>query len=163
MNHGARQARGKILLFLHADTILPPDFDQHILRILAQPGTVAGAFRLAIALPNCSLRFIEAGANFRATRWQMPYGDQAIFVSSRQFWQAGGFSEVPLLEDLLLIGALKAMGKIAIADQSVRTSGRRWQKYGTWRTTLRNQLILMAYFLGVSPLHLARWYRQGKH
>jgi len=162
MNRGAREATGEIFLFLHGDTILPPEFDKSIRFALAKAKVVAGAFELKIEGSMRGLSIIEKMVNWRSRYLQMPYGDQGIFLTSNIFWQIGGFSEMPIMEDFELIRRLKRWGKIEIVTLPVVTSGRRWQKLGVWKTTLINQLVVIAYFLGVSPERLARWYRGQK-
>ncbi len=158
MNQAADSARGKILLFLHADTSLPAGFDQQARRITAQEGIVAGAFRLAINGPAPSLRLIEKVANCRSTWLQMPYGDQALFLKARVFDSLGGFRDLPLMEDFDVVRRLRRMGKIVIAPQCVLTSDRRWRTRGPWKTTLLNQISIAAYYLGVPLNQIARWY-----
>ncbi|NJM57975.1 MAG: glycosyltransferase, partial [Synechococcales cyanobacterium RU_4_20] len=93
------------------------------------------------------------------TLFQMPYGDQAIFLKASLFRSMGGFPELPIMEDFELIRRLKQKGRIAIAPAAVLTSSRRWQKLSVFRTTLINQLVIIGYLLGVSPARLAHWYR----
>ncbi|OCR02431.1 glycosyltransferase [Oscillatoriales cyanobacterium USR001] len=161
MNTGAAAASGDILLFLHADTLLPPGFDTWVRQILAQPGIIAGAFQLKIDDQNPGLRLVEKMVNLRSHHCQMPYGDQAIFLKTTTFKQLGGFPQQPIMEDLELIRKLQKQGKIAIAPLPVTTSARRWQKLGILKTTLINQIVIIAYFLGISPNRLASWYRQN--
>ncbi|MGD8372513.1 MAG: TIGR04283 family arsenosugar biosynthesis glycosyltransferase [Syntrophobacterales bacterium] len=161
-NAGALVAKGTILLFLHADTRLPEGFDREIQRVLANPFTVAGAFKLAIEGAGMGLRIIEKLANFRARFLKMPYGDQAIFLKADLFRSLGGFPDMPIMEDLVLMQRLRKMGRIAIAPAAVITSARRWEKLGVLKTTLINQAVLVAYFLGSNPERLARWYRRSK-
>ena len=158
MNVGAAAATGEILLFLHADTALPQGFETLARQVLLRPGVIAGAFALQINADLRGLRLIETLVNWRSRFLQTPYGDQAIFLPAKVFKQLGGFQEIPLMEDFEFVQRLKRIGRIAIAPASVITSGRRWQKIGVLRTTLINQLIVLAYFLGVSPNRLARWY-----
>lgn len=161
MNAGARAAEGTVLLFLHADTRLPPGFEHHVLEILDRPDTVAGAFRLGVDGHFPGLRVIEWLANFRSIFMGMPYGDQAIFISADRFHRAGGFPEIPIMEDFALMRRLRSQGRIGIARIAVATSSRRYDEYGFWRTTWINQLMILAYLLGISPARLARWYRSG--
>jgi rSAM/selenodomain-associated transferase 2 len=161
-NAGALVAEGNILLFLHADTRLPEGFDRDIQGVLAKPSTVAGAFKLAIEGAGMGLRIIEKLANFRARFMQMPYGDQAIFLKADLFRSLGGFPDMPIMEDFVLMQRLRREGRIAIAPAAVTTSARRWLELGVLKTTLINQVVLVAYFLGINPARLARWYKKSK-
>jgi uncharacterized protein len=167
MNAGAKAATGDILLFLHADTILPFGFDRMVRSTLAAPfpgdlpDPIAGAFTLKIDDPLPSLRAIEWLVAWRSQWRQMPYGDQAIFLTAATFWELGGFKEMPIMEDFELIRRLQRQGRIEILPASVVTSPRRWLKRGVWKTTFINQAIVIGYLLGVSPARLADWYRRG--
>jgi rSAM/selenodomain-associated transferase 2/rSAM/selenodomain-associated transferase 1 len=160
MNAGAAVATGDILLFLHADTHLPEGFGEMVRQALSTPGVVAGAFELRIDSPQPALRLIETGVNWRSRLFQMPYGDQAIFLPASVFRTCSGFPDTAIMEDFLLMLGLRRLGKINIVAVPVLTSGRRWQKLGVLKTTLINQLVIVAYFLGVPPEPLARWYRR---
>lgn len=161
MNRGAAVAQGSILLFLHGDTQLPAGFGVAVRRLLSQPGTVAGAFRLGIAGAQPGLRWIERGTNWRSCWLQLPYGDQALFLGRDCFASLGGFSEWPLLEDYDFVRRLRQQGQIGLSDLRVNTSARRWQRLGPARTTLINQGILLGYHLGIPISQLARWYRRS--
>lgn len=161
MNQGAAAATGDMLLFLHADTCLPDQWDQQVRETLARPGVVAGAFNLRINGSGVGLRLVEWGVGLRSHLFQMPYGDQAIFLPAPVFEQLGGFPELPIMEDFELMRRLRRKGQIAIADTFVQTSNRRWQKLGVWRTTLMNQLMIAGYFGGIEPEKLSQWYRRG--
>ncbi len=165
MNAGAAVATGSVLLFLHADTLLPQGLERHVHATLARPGVVAGAFRLSIEDARGSLRLIEWAANLRARWLQMPYGDQAIFVTAETFRAIGGFPDLPIMEDFEMVRRLRRCGRIAIADASVTTSARRWNAVGPLRTTWINQMIVLGYYLGVPPQRLTRWYgrRRDRH
>lgn len=158
MNLGAAAATGKILLFLHADTYLPSRYTNIVKQTLQKTDVIAGAFELGIDSPRKSLRLVEAIVNWRSRFFSLPYGDQAIFLKASVFQAVGGFSLLPIMEDFDFIQRLKKQGKIAIAPAKITTSDRRWQKLGIVKTTLINQLIIVGYYLGISPIQLARLY-----
>lgn len=162
MNAGAIAATGDILLFLHADTHLPRGYDSGVRQALAKPSSVGGAFELKIDARRLCLRLVEIGVNWRSHFFQMPYGDQAIFLLSATFDKIGGFPDLPLMEDFEFVRRLKKQGRIEIVPQPVLTSARRWQQVGVLKTTIINQIVIIAYFLGVSPDRLGEWYRGKK-
>lgn len=162
MNAGASVASGEILLFLHADTRLPDGFADAVREILAEPGTIAGAFRLRIEGDLAGLRWVERGVNWRSRYLQFPYGDQGLFLRADTFAKIGGFPDLPIMEDFELVRRLRRLGRVAIAATAIQTSGRRWQKLGVVKTTLINQIVIAGYLLGVSPDRLAQWYRQQR-
>lgn len=162
MNAGAAVASGEVLLFLHADTRLPVRFDAMIRTALQQPGIVAGAFDLQIDAAGFGIRLVELGVKWRSRFWQMPYGDQAIFVTQETFQQISGFPELPIMEDFELIRRLSSIGRIVIINTPVITSARRWLQKGVFKTTLLNQIIVIAYLFGVSPARIRSWYRREK-
>ena len=162
MNAGAAAASGDVLLFLHADTLLPPHFDRHVFDVLGRPGVVAGAFALRINGSPRSLRLIEKTVEWRSRVRQMPYGDQAIFLTTGMFDRVGGYPDLPTMEDFELVRRLRRLGRIEIAPAPVLTSARRWLECGVWRTTLVNKACIAAYLLGVRPARIARWRLMGK-
>ncbi|MDX2244430.1 MAG: TIGR04283 family arsenosugar biosynthesis glycosyltransferase [Leptolyngbyaceae cyanobacterium bins.302] len=162
MNAGATIAQGKFLLFLHGDTLLPANFAQYVEHTLNQPGVVAGAFDLNINGAQKGLRWVEWGVRWRSRFCQLPYGDQAIFLTAQTFHALGGFPDLPIMEDFVLVQQLKRLGKIAIVPAVVHTSNRRWQRLGVVKTTTINQIVILGYYLGISPKRLAAWYRRLK-
>ncbi|MGD9230170.1 MAG: TIGR04283 family arsenosugar biosynthesis glycosyltransferase [Desulfobacterales bacterium] len=162
MNRGAAQAAGDVLVFLHADTRLPEKFEDFIINSFKQPKMVAGAFELRINSPTPGLRLIERLANWRSRLLRMPYGDQAIFLSSKLFHCLGGFPDIPIMEDVELIRRLQKQGEIITLPIPVSTSPRRWQNVGILKTTLINQLVIAAYVMGIAPEVISRWYGRSK-
>lgn len=160
MNLGAAEATSEILLFLHADTILPDNFAQLIQTTMSKPNLCGGAFSLAIDCNRKDLAMIAWGANLRSRLLQMPYGDQALFTTRHMFSAVGGFPEIEIMEDFVFIKKLKQRGTIAILQECVKTSARRWQNMGIVQTTLINQLMICGYGFGISPAVLVRWYRR---
>ena len=159
MNAGARSARGDHLLFLHADVRLPVDAFEEIQATLGRKHIEAGAFSLGISSPRKAFRIIEWGVALRGRLTRIPYGDQAIFIRKKLFFQLGGFKETLLLEDVELMRRIKKKGgKIAILPAKVQASPRRWEKEGLLYCTLRNYAVILFYLLGVSPKRLAKFY-----
>ena len=162
VNAGGLAARGDVLFVLHGDTLLPQGFERYIIDIMGKSGVVAGAFTLGIDGSEFGFRIIEMLANFRSRVLQMPYGDQGIFLRREVFRALGGFPDMVLMEDFVLMQRLRKMGRVVIGPVAVKTSARRWRKLGILKTTLINQAVLLAYFLGSNPERLARWYRRSK-
>jgi len=159
MNAGAKEAKGEVLLFLHADTRLPAHALRPILKTMADREHVGGAFRLSIDSAHLILKMISFSANLRSRFLQLPYGDQGYFVRQTVFEAMGGYADLPLMEDVEFIGRLKHRGKITLLNTTVKTSARRWKRQGYAFTSLRNAMILCLYFLGMSPHRLAQWYQ----
>ncbi|MBW4523803.1 MAG: TIGR04283 family arsenosugar biosynthesis glycosyltransferase [Phormidium tanganyikae FI6-MK23] len=159
MNAGAAISTGEILLFLHADTRLPQGFDRMIREALST--AIMGAFQLKIDATLPGVRWVEWGVNLRSRYLQLPYGDQAIFLRTKTFNAIDGFPNLPIMEDFEFVRTLRQIGRIVIVPHAVLTSGRRWQKLGVFRTTIVNQIVILAYLLGVSPQRIQQWYRTG--
>jgi rSAM/selenodomain-associated transferase 2 len=160
MNLGASLAAGEILIFLHADTILPPDALELIETAMEDSSCIAGAFDLAVDSERPAFRLIEKAASIRSRLTRIPYGDQSVFMRKRDFQDLGGFRDIPIMEDVEIMQRIKKRkGKICILRKAVRTSPRRWEKEGIVYTTLRNWLILFLYLFGVRPEKLIRFYR----
>ena len=162
MNAGAAEATGDVLLFLHADTCLPPGFDLHVREALASRWVVGGAFEVSIDGPTTALRLVQWGMNWRSRYARLPYGDQGIFVRADVFRKMGGFPDIAIMEDYELVRRLRRRGHFALVPARVTTSGRRWRTLGAWRATLLNQAVIAGYHLGVDPSHIATWYRGGR-
>jgi rSAM/selenodomain-associated transferase 2 len=161
MNAGAAAATGDVLLFLHADTALPPDTDALVLDGLHRTGHVWGHFDVRIEGRGPLLPIIAAAMNARARLTGIATGDQAMFVTRTAFASAGGFPDIPLMEDVALSKRLKRIGPPLCLDARVTTSGRRWDEGGAIRTMLLMWRLRLAYWLGAEPASLARRYGYG--
>ena len=162
LNRGAKISRGKHLLFLHADTILPTNYPELIVSTLKDPSVAAGAFRFKTTQPGIAMRIVEWGTNLRSTRLQTPYGDQGLFLRREVFEELGGFPPLPIMEDFAFVRQLRQRGTIITLAAEAITSARRWQKLGVIRTTVINQLMIIGFLLRVSPEKLSHFYRRGK-
>lgn len=161
MNAGARSARGEVLIFLHADTLLPPQALAAIEQARAL-GYQWGRFDVCLAGRHPLLPLIAALINLRSRMSAIATGDQAIFVTRQVFWQLGGFPTQPLMEDIELCRRLKRFGPPACLDLKVTTSARRWEKFGVISTILLMWWLRLRYFFGADPNELARLYQRGR-
>jgi len=158
MNAGAARARGRLLLFLHADTQLPPQADALLARALAA-GHVWGRFDVRIDGRHPMLRVVAALMNLRSRCTGIATGDQALFVRRELFERLGGYAPQPLMEDIELSRRLKRCGRPACLRPPVHTSGRRWESRGVWRTIVLMWRLRWRYWRGASPAQLAEAYR----
>jgi rSAM/selenodomain-associated transferase 2 len=158
MNAGAAAARGPWLLFLHADTILPPQADALIAGAFER-GACWGRFDVRIDGRPALLRVVAALMNARSRWTGIATGDQAIFVERALFEQVGGFAELPLMEDVELSRRLRAIARPACLRAQVVTSGRRWEARGVWRTIVQMWRLRWRYWRGESAHVLAQAYR----
>lgn len=157
MNAGAALARGKVLLFLHADTRLPAEFADAVREAIAG-GAVGGRFDVSIRGRHPGFPLLSAAINLRSRLTRISTGDQAMFVRREVFAALGGFPPIPLMEDVALSRSLRAAGPIAALRERVSTSGRRWEEHGFTRTILQMWGLRLAYRLGVPPAVLSRRY-----
>ncbi len=148
MNKGAGDARGKILLFLHADCVLPREVVLNVLNLAGSSSFVGGAFKIRLLSDKFPYRLIEMGINFRSKIFKLPYGDQGLFVKRSVFEKLGGFREMSNCEDLDFVCRLKKQGKIIIRNERIYSSIRSWENHGILQTSLRNQSLLVSYVLG---------------
>jgi rSAM/selenodomain-associated transferase 2 len=157
-NLGAQQASGDVLLFLHADNWLDASVGGQLRKCLSDKSILGGAFRQQIDAQGRLYRWLEHG-NAARVRWRgMAYGDQAIFMRREWFEQLGGFPEVKLMEDLLLMRAFRKRSRPVLLPGPVHVHPRRWQQRGVVRQTLRNWALLGAQALGVPPDRLVKFY-----
>jgi rSAM/selenodomain-associated transferase 2 len=158
MNAGAAKASGDVLLFLHADTRLPPEAERLVLDGLARSNHRWGRFDVTIAGRHPMLKLVGWTMNLRSRLTAIATGDQAMFMTREAFESAGGFPEIPLMEDIALAKVLKRMGRPLCIRERAITSGRRWERHGVWLTILLMWRLRLAYRLGADPARLARLY-----
>lgn len=158
MNHGARQARGDLLLFLHADSLLPSNFFE-ILKQSMEQDCIWGRFDIRLSGEHPLFRIIEFCINVRSRVSGVATGDQGIFVKRSVFEKIGGFPKIEIMEDIALSKKLKRLAWPICVREQIVTSSRRWEQKGILRTVLLMWALRLFYFLGAKPAVLARWYR----
>jgi rSAM/selenodomain-associated transferase 2 len=157
MHAGAQAAEADVLLFLHADSILPPGAADDI-RDAIEGGRPWGRFDVCLSGRHFLLRVVERLMNWRSRLTGIATGDQAIFVRRDVYQMLGGYAPLPLMEDIEFSTRLKWIGRPACLPGPVLASSRRWEKHGIIRTILLMWTLRFLYWLGVSPARLARWY-----
>ena len=168
MNLGASSASEDVLLFLHADSVLPKAARQEVLHArdrqllwgrfdvsFENTEQTSTAFKLA-------MRVIAVFMNIRSRLSSIATGDQAIFVDRQIFLSLGGFDDIPLMEDVALSKQLKRHSVPYCSPHQVITSARRWQQGGVVRTVVLMWYLRLAYFCGAAPKKLAEQYRQTR-
>ncbi len=161
MNAGARLASGDVLLFLHGDSRLAPGALAQMQQTLDNPRVAGGSFTLVFDVDNFWLRFYEFCSTIDWLCFR--YGDQGIFVRRTIFEQMQGYAEIPLMEDIDLMQRMPHYGRrVLIRHYPVTTSARRFVGYGIVRQEVLNVALVTAWFLGVKPHTLAKWYAAHK-
>lgn len=163
MNAGAREAKGSILLFLHADTVLPDGAVEEMGAALDRSKRIWGRFDVRIGSPLRILSVVAFMMNLRSRWTGIATGDQAIFVQRSAFEKVGGYPAIALMEDIALTSVLKRITPPICLRSKVTTSGRRWEKNGPIRTILLMWRLRLAYYFGADPRHLAIEYMYGRH
>jgi rSAM/selenodomain-associated transferase 2 len=158
MNAGAKAARGALVVFLHGDTLVPAGALEGLGARLERSGRSWGRFDVSIAGAGPLLALVAILMNARSRLTGVATGDQAIFARRDAFERAGGFPEIPVMEDVALSKRLKRESPPLCLRERVLTSGRRWRRRGTLRTILLMWRLRLAYALGADPRLLARRY-----
>jgi uncharacterized protein len=159
MNAGAARACGDILLFLHADTLLPQKAFLKIIAALSDNSFIGGAFDLKIQNRRWIFRAIGRAASWKHRLTRVPYGDQAIFMLRAYFENIGGYTGIPLMEDVELMKRVKRHGgRIIILPEAVTTSSRKWETEGVIYTIIRNWIIQALYLFGIPARRLIKYY-----
>lgn len=159
MNAGAAAASGEVLLFLHADSLIPGDADAAIVRAMGM--SCWGRFDVRLRDRGWYFRIIEGFMNARSRLTGIATGDQAIFVHRAAFERVGGYPDIPLMEDVAISRLLKTIARPACLRHKVVTSTRRWRANGVVRTVVLMWGLRLAFALGADPARLARRYERG--
>ena len=144
LNIGAKQAHGSILLFLHADTILPSNWVTEVHKCLQEKHVIVGSFRFQVDTlhPSLMMKVITWCTNTRSQYFQHPYGDQGLFIRRIHFQRLGGFPSLPFMEDFEFVDLVRRLYPYAVitSQSAIKTSARRWERNGVLRNTLMNQV-----------------------
>jgi len=161
MNTGAKQAKGDILIFLHADTLLADLSLDWISRMFMQTNKRWGRFDIQLSGKPFMLKVIAALMNYRSRLTGIATGDQVIFVSKQLFNEVGGYSDIALMEDINLCSKLKKITPPICLKVKVTSSGRRWEQFGILKTILLMWSLRLRYFFGENPDTLSTLYSKG--
>ena len=160
MNAGAARATGEALLFLHADTLLPPQAAALVRAALEDPGVSLGAFSYHPAASGLFGLTLRTGARLRLRLTGHPYGDQGLFVRRETFRAVGGFADLPVMEDWEIVSRLRRLGRVVILREPALTSAKSFEDNGLLRSTIVNAAVIAGFRLGVDPARLASWRRR---
>ena len=161
LQRGVEESTGDPVLFLHADTRLAAGWQGRVMDALADPSVAGGAFRLRFRENGVLLRVYELGVRLRVALFALPYGDQAIFVRRRVLDAVGGVPDVPVMEDLDLVKAMKRHGRVAALALPVTTSARRYLEAGPLRTMALHLAAACAWSFGLDRQRVASWLREA--
>jgi len=160
MNAGAAEALGEVLLFQHADTLMPPNAAALAREALGRDGVVAGTFGFSVRPESRHAQLLTFGGRWRARLTSHPHGDQCLFLAAGTFRELGGYPDMPTMEDWEFMRRLKRFGCVAQMTEPAVTSSRTWDEFGlVWPTAL-NAFVIGAYKVGVDPEVLAGWRRR---
>lgn len=157
---GAAVSSGEWLLFLHADTELQPGWATAVLSHMANTPNRAGWFRLRFRATGMAPRIVAGWANLRARVFGLPYGDQGLLVPVALYHEAGGFPDIPLMEDVALARRLR--GRLSPLDAVAVTGAERYLAEGWFRRGGRNLVTLVRYLMGADPERLAQSYSRRR-
>jgi rSAM/selenodomain-associated transferase 2 len=161
MNKGAAVARGEILLFLHADTLLPLGGIKSIEAAMEDDDTVGGSFYMKFDMDKFTFRFFSVFTRINSA--YLTYGDQGIFIKKSVFEDIGAFKQLPILEDFEIQKRLRKKGRFIKLPLPVTTSARRFLHKGIFKQQFLNIALLCAYELGYSPVKIKAFYKDTIH
>lgn len=156
MNTGASQAKSDVLLFLHADTYLPPTVLTDIEQALTKNNW--GRFNVQFEPNHFLLSLTAYLMHHRSKITQVCTGDQALFFKRSFFNSLNGFADIPLMEDIEISKRAREKSPMYALKSKVVTSSRRWQKHGIIKTILMMWWLRWLYFIGVAPHKLYKKY-----
>ena len=157
MNIGAKEANGKILLFLHADCVLENGTISEINKKISS-GAIGGCLTHKINSIKTIYRCIEKSGDIRARLFKVFYGDQAIFIEKKTFDELNGFNDVELFEDVLFSKKMNKKRDLTVLNKKVFSSARRWEKQGIIKTTIINWILSIGFIIGINPIKLKKLY-----
>jgi rSAM/selenodomain-associated transferase 2 len=155
---GCAAATARVLAVLHADVRLPAAAREALAACATLPDGEARAFAFRLPPTRLAYRVVTVGTNLRARWWRLPYGDQGLVLTAADLARAGGYDDIPLLEDVALVHRLRRIAHLRLLDAPVDVSPRRWERDGVWRRTLRNWRTYRRWRAGVPPAVLAAEY-----
>ena len=161
LDTGAQAATGDVLWFQHVDTVVEASAYGQLLTALGDARVVGGGLTLAFDRSSVGLAFVAWSSNLRARRLGWVFGDQAMFVRRSAFDAAGGFGDLPLMEDLELSRRLRRCGRLVVLPATSTASTRRFDAHGTWRMVAFMQYLKVLHLAGVDPHELSRRYAAG--
>jgi len=162
-NFGASKSIGDILLFLHADTYLPKNWNFLVRNSLKDNKVLVSAFSFKLCKQTSLGWLLEWGTNVRSKYRQHPYGDQALHMRKSVFKKLGEFPKESFMEDFIFVNKARNLGTVATLPTPAHTSGRRWEKRGTIYNTMFNQLVIIGYMVGIPTQELKTWYYDQKN
>jgi rSAM/selenodomain-associated transferase 2 len=136
------------VLIAHADMLFLPDALRMIrCHLAANPDCPGGCLGHRFDSPRRVFRLMEWFDRRRAMRGES-YGDQAQFFRRDRLGEAGGFPDLPIMEDVELSRRLRRLGRPVYLDVPVTVSPRRFERRGLIPVLWANWRFRRAYRLG---------------